>query len=486
MGGAERLERLRAAGRLDARARVAGLLDDGTFAEIGQLAGALDGPGAAADALVAGYGEIDGRPVLVGSEDATVLGGSIGLAGAAKRERLARLAGQERIPLIMLLDGAGHRVSVPLADGSMPRTRPAPTDLAALADLAGRVPVLVGVMGASAGHGALCAPLADVIVMVEGQGQLFTAGPPIVRASTGEHVDKEALGGWHVAGRSGLAHLAAADDLAALDLLREVFGYLPLNAWASPPSLRPVGTSHPRRPLGELIEPDLMRPYDIGPVIEELFDADSVIELQELYGPSVVCALARLGGEAVAVVANQPAVAAGAIDVAGADKASRFIEFAGSFHLPLVLLADNPGVLPGSASERAGILRHAARMFAAQHRHPGPKMHVTLRKAFGFGSSIMGQNPFSGQTITLALPTATLGAMPARGGAGAAKLDSGAADGLAEQESSGPWRFADTLAYDDIVAPDELRARLTAVLRAALAGRATAAPEPRSRIGHLP
>jgi acetyl-CoA carboxylase carboxyltransferase component len=170
-----------------------------------------------------------------------------------------------------------------------------------------------------------------------------------------------------------------------------------------------------------------------------------------------VTALARLGGATVAVVANQPAVKAGSIDPESADKATHFLGVADAFHLPVVFLADNPGVLAGTVSERTGILRHAARMFAAQHRVRSPKLHVTLRKAYGFGSSLMAMNPFDDQTVTLALPGARLGAMPAESGADAARLDATERDVLAHAELGGAYSSADTMSYDEVVEPSELR-----------------------------
>ena len=451
LGGVERIERLRAKGALTAIERVVALLDAGSFREIGTFAGAAIG--APRDALVAGHGLIDGRPVLVGAEDATVLGGSIGSAGMSKRARLATLAAQERAPLVMLLDGAGHRVS------SQPdRLRPAPTDLSLLADLAGIIPTVAVVHGASAGHGALTAPLCDLVIMVRDQGQLFVAGPPLVAAATGEQIDKEALGGSAVHLASGVAHLGADNDLHALALVRRVLSYLPAN---NQPSCSPsVSTS-----LTTIIPANQRVPYDIQLVLKALLDGDSVCIVQDQFGTSLITAFARLDGASVAVVANQPLVRGGALDADAAMKAARFVDLAAAHRLPLVLLADNPGLIPGAASERSGALRAAARMFVAQHRHPGPKLHVTLRKAYGFGSSMMGQNPFDGQTVTLALPDATVGAMPARGGADAISADDPTRQRLSELEQGGPWRQADTMSYDEVVRPDDLRAALIDSLR---------------------
>ena len=252
MGGPERLERQREGGRLDARQRVARLLDPDSFVELGALTGTVQrgvSPVAPADALVAGHGTIDGRPVLVGAEDFTVMGGSIGLATSAKRHRLTQLAEQERVPLVMLLEGAGDR-----AQNAFERRGRAPNDLQALVALSGLVPTVCVVMGPSAGHGALTAPLMDFVVMVEGAA-LFSAGPPLVQAAIGEEVTKEELGGTPVhTVVSGVAHNQAPDDAAALDLVRQYLSYLPSNAWTQPPAVTGDDTG-PRR-LDEPPRPD--------------------------------------------------------------------------------------------------------------------------------------------------------------------------------------------------------------------------------------
>ncbi len=464
MGGPERLERQREGGRLDARQRVARLLDPDSFVELGALTGTVQrgvSPVAPADALVAGHGTIDGRPVLVGAEDFTVMGGSIGLATSAKRHRLTQLAEQERVPLVMLLEGAGDR-----AQNAFERRGRAPNDLQALVALSGLVPTVCVVMGPSAGHGALTAPLMDFVVMVEGAA-LFSAGPPLVQAAIGEEITKEELGGTPVhTVVSGVAHNQATDDAAALDVVRRYLSYLPSNAWTQPPALAGEDTG-PRLLDGllDLIPADPRRAYDVRAVVELVCDAGSVLEIAPAFGRTITTSFARLGGESVAVVANQPAVKAGSIDADSADKAAHFLEVADAFHVPVVFLADNPGVLAGSVSERSGILRHAARMFAVQARVTSPKLHVTLRKAYGFGSSLMGMNPFDGQTVTLALPGTRLGAMPADSGADAAKLEGDARMVLANAEIGGAYSAADTMSYDDVIDPRELRNRLLAALR---------------------
>jgi acetyl-CoA carboxylase carboxyltransferase component len=470
MGGDARRTRQHARGRLDARERLVALFDPGTLVEIGTLVGTTEDPPVPGDALVAGSGRIDGRPALAGAEDVTVLGGSIGVGASDKRYRLCQLARQERVPLVMLLEGAGHRV----ADGSVGRR---PGDLMGLAELSGEVPLVSLVLGASAGHGALTAPLCDFVVMTE-TASIFAAGPPLVRSATGEDVTKEELGGPAVAVASGgVVHNVVADDLEAIALARRYLAHFPGNAWQAPP-VRTGPDAGPRRcDLLRLIPPDPRRPYPVRPVLAELVDDGELLEVQPGYGTSIVTALAHLGGRSVALVANDPATLAGTIDRAAADKAAHFLDVADAFGLPCVFLADNPGVLAGTVAEGQGILRHAARLFAVQHRMRVPKLHVTLRKAFGFGSSVMAMNPFDGQTVTLALPSIILGSMPAASAASGIS-DAVERDRVAAEQSAASVRAAARLSYDDVVDPRDLRDALLGGLALA-EGRGTEAPLPR-------
>jgi methylmalonyl-CoA decarboxylase subunit alpha len=477
MGGKARLVRQRERGRLNARERIATLFDPGTFSEIGQLVGTTDDPPVPADALVAGSGRIGGRPALAGAEDVTVLGGSIGNGASDKRYRLCQLALQERVPLVMMLEGAGHRVTN-AASGRRPG------DLMGLVELSGRVPMVCLVLGPSAGHGALTAPLSDFSVMSE-TASIFAAGPPLVKSGTGEDVTKEVLGGPGVAAdTAGVIHNVVADDVEAIFLARTYLGYFPLNAWERAPRWEGPDVG-PRRldRLLSLIPPDPRRPYSVRPVLEELVDDGDLLEVQPRFGRSIVTALAHLGGHSVALVANDPGVMAGTVDSTAADKVAHFLDVAGAFGLPCIFLADNPGVLAGTRAEQQGILRHAARMFAVQHRLGVPKLHVTLRKAFGFGSSIMAMNPFDGQTITLAFPSITLGALPASS-EGSAITDPEERARMAADQAKASITAGSRLAYDDVIDPRELRNALLAGLGLA-EGRATAPPPPPGR-GILP
>jgi acetyl-CoA carboxylase carboxyltransferase component len=463
MGGEERLTRRQATGRLDARTRVDRLLDPGSFRELGTLVG--DEP---ADAIVAGTGSIDGRPVMIGAEDFTVAGGTIGAGTNAKRFRIAELALQERVPLVMLLEGAGYRTT----ERSMSR---GPTDVLMQARCSGKVPVVSAVLGPSAGHGALVAPLSDFTVMTD-QAAIFTAGPPVVEEATGEQVTKEELGGPAVAVASGVVHNVAADDGDALDQVRRYLSYFPSSAWSYPSSADGAdGGPRSTDALLSIVPRDGRKPYDMGEVIAAVVDDGDWFELQPGFGPSLICALSRIGGEAVAIVANQPKVLAGAIDAAAADKGAHLIRVADAFHLPVVFLADNPGMLPGPKSERAGVLRSGARMFAAQTLATTPKLHVTLRKAYGFGSLVMAMVSHDSQTATFAFPGATLGAMGAGASSRAVAADATEAERLREAELDASYRTAQGLGFDELIDPRETRNALIGALSRACARRQAAA-----------
>ena len=475
MGGEKRLEKQRAEGKLDARARIDHLLDPGTFQELGTLVGGEESP---ADAVVTGSGRIDGRPVMVAAEDFTVKAGTISQAANSKRYRVAELAAGDRVPLVMMLEGAGFR-----ADGrGHART---PTDLLAQARCSGRIPLVTALLGASAGHGALVAPISDFTVMSR-HASVFTAGPPVVLESIGEQITKEELGGPGVALASGLIHNVADDDAAALALVRGYLTYFPSSAWSYPPHLDGGDTGpRPVRQLLDIVPRNGRHVYDMRKVIEAVLDAGSAFEVQPAYGKCVITALCRLGGHPVGVVANQPLVLAGAIDADGAEKAAHFITVADSFHLPLIFLSDNPGVMPGSHSERKGILRSGARMYAAQTLATTPKFEVTLRKAYGFGSMVMGMIAFDGQSGVFAFPGATMGAMGAAAMSRARGSNEDEAAMLRRMEVEASFRSAEGLGFDELIDPAEARNVLLHSLERALYRRQAPA-EPVSRIGIPP
>src|SRR5271166_7036300 len=465
MGGPDRLAKHRGKGKLDARARIDHLLDPGTFRELGTLVGGE----VAADGIVAGSGCINGSPVMLGAEDFTTMAGSIGPGGNSKRYRIAELALRDKIPLVMLLEGAGYRPT----GGHYGRS---PTDLLAQAQCSGRVPTVAAVLGPSAGHGALVAPVCDFTIMSR-QGAIFTAGPPVVKESTGEEISKEELGGPDVAVPSGAVHNVAEDDEAVLDDIRRYLSYFPPSAW-SYPSGTPAGETTAPRATPELLDVvsrDNRRVYDMRGVLDVVFDRPDWFEVQPTFGRAIICALAHLGGHPVAVVANQPKVLAGSIDADAADKAAHFIMVADSFHLPIVFLADNPGMLPGSQSERSGVLRSGARMFAAQTAATTLKLHVTLRKAYGFGSMVMSLLGFDDQVATFAYPGATMGAMSAAALSRASHAAEDFEARLRTMELEASYRSAEHLGFDELIDPRETRDALLVALQRGIYSRQAAA-----------
>ncbi|CAJ1579612.1 acyl-CoA carboxylase subunit beta [[Mycobacterium] wendilense] len=457
MGGADRLAAHRASGKLDARARIQRLLDPDTFRELGTLVGGE----VAADGIVVGSGEVNGAPIMVGAEDFTTVAGTIGSGSNSKRYRIAELALRNKIPLVMLLEGAGFR---PGKHGGR-----SPTDLLAQARCSGLVPTVSAVLGPSAGHGALVAPVCDFRIMSR-HGAIFTAGPPVVKESTGEDISKEELGGPDVAVPSGVIHNVVDDDAAALDDIRRYLSYFPSSAWSYPSARSTNAAAAPRSTpeLLDIVPRDNRRVYDMRAVLDVVFDDPDWFEVQPGFGRGIVCALAHLGGHPVAVVANQPQVMAGSIDSDAADKAAHFIMVADAFHLPIIFLADNPGMLPGSRSERDGVLLSGARMFTAQTTATTLKLHLTLRKAYGFGSMVMSLLGFDDQVATFGYPGATMGAMSAGALSRAAKADTELSEKLHDAELQASFNSAKNLGFDELIDPRETRTALLSALQRGL------------------
>jgi acetyl-CoA carboxylase carboxyltransferase component len=321
------------------------------------------------------------------------------------------------------------------------------------------------VLGAAAGHSALAAPLSDFTVMTEA-ASMFTGGPPLVKAAIGEEVTKEELGGPRVCAEiAGTAHNVVDNDSAAIDLARRYLSYFPSHRDAPLPR-KDGGDCGPRRldAILDVVPPQDRVPYSMHTVIEMLVDTGTFLEIQPDYGRAMITGLAFLGGCPVAIVANQPLHAAGALDAAAAIKAGEFLETVGHFAQPVIFLADNPGVMAGSRAERDGILKWGGRLFRAERRLRNAKLHVLLRKAFGFGAVTMAGTPFDRQTITYAFPSVTLTSMPAASGGRAAKLDAETQAAVEEDERAGAYRLANRLGIDEVIDPRELRNALLAGL----------------------
>ena len=452
MGGEDKIKRQHDKGRLTARERIEQLFDADSFIEYGELAAGnpVQGNAVPADGLVGGVGLIDQQSVVVMAEDFTVQGGSIGHVNAAKRVRLATLAGQQKLPLVFVLDGAGERAS-----NALERYPRSPNDLQVLAQLKGKVPIVALVLGVSAGHGALAAAFADFAIITIGSS-LFTAGPLLVKAALGKTVAADELGGAEMhTGESGVAHNLVESEPEAFGLCRQYLRYFYA---AEPAAVEQLIT----RCVSEIVPVDTYAPYDMTELLEVIVDSGSLLLLQPDFGRSICVALARIDGQSLMVIASQPLSSGGAITRHAADKAAHWLLVAGEFKLPVVFLADTPGVMPGPDAEREGTLSAAAAFYLAQNRLGCAKVHVTIRKAFGFGSSMMAMNPFDDQLMTMAFPNASLGAMPGEVAATASK-EADTADQLQLQQSAA-WSGADNMAYDRIITPDSLRDELIAAL----------------------
>ncbi len=497
MGGKEKIARQHAQGKLTARERIARLLDSNSFTELGMLAThqsqrpEMQGVYTPADGVIIGYGRIDGREVLVGAEDFTVMGGSVGMTGILKRERVLELAHQTKVPTVWLLDGSGARANEWVRGGWVGGRH-----FTLMSHLSGVVPQVVAAMGPCAGDPALMAPLADFVVMVKGTSMLAAGGPPIVEAAIGEKVSKEELGGSFVhCHLSGVGDNEAEDDEDCLQMIRRYLSYFPTNVYMAPPRVE-TGDDPERREeeLLAIVPRNRKRPYDMLRVIRHLADRETVFEIKPDYGKSVVTCLARLDGEVVGFVGNQPLQFAGTIDGPAADKMTHFIQLCDAFHIPLIFLSDVPGFMTGSASERDATLRRGLRIAYAMAFITVPKVSVVLRKAYGMGAVAMCGHQ-GGQVLTLVWPSGEFGALPVEGGVSAGhksalETASDQTRTRAELESyynqfGSPFSTAETFNFDDLVDPRDTRPLIIRALRAARAGN-TAPLGPKTRHGVMP
>jgi acetyl-CoA carboxylase carboxyltransferase component len=416
-GGPERVNEQHAKGKMTARERVAYLMDEGSFQELGRLmTHQLDEFGMAekrfpGDGVVTGFGTINGRRAAVYAQDFTVLGGSFSEVQSQKVCRLMELAEENGVPVIGLLDSGGARIQEGVRS------------LAGYGQLfrhnvraSGVVPQISVQMGPCAGGQVYSPALTDFVVMVEKTGFMFITGPDVIKAVTGEQVDFESLGGAHVHSvRSGVAHFAVEDECGALDLVKELLSYLPQNNSENPPALEP--TEDPNRcekTLNTIVPENSKQSYDIKDVITAIFDQDSFLEVQPAYAPNAVIGFARLDGRPVGVVANQPIYLAGVLDIDSGDKISRFVRTCDAFNLPVVTFVDCPGFLPGVSQEHGGIIRHGAKVIYAYCEATVPKISVITRKAVG-GAYISMSSKGMGSDFAFAWPTAEITVMGPEG-----------------------------------------------------------------------
>jgi acetyl-CoA carboxylase carboxyltransferase component len=417
-GGPEKVAAQHAQGKLTARERVALLIDQGTFVELGMLgrphysARAMDGREAPADGVITGYGKLDGRLVAVAAYDFTVMAGSMGMTGELKVTRLRELALTKRIPLIWLLDSAGARIqeavgSLFAGTGHLFREQVV---------MSGVIPQIAALMGPCAAGTAYIPGLADFVPMVKGRGSMALAGPHLVKAAVGEDVTQEELGGSRVHCRaSGVGDLEVDDDHACIASIKEYLAHFPQHSGQSPPI---VVTNDPiERGDEELLDvlPDSDRqPYDMYDVIRRIVDDGAYFDLKPQWARSIITCLARFGGRPAGIVANQPKQLGGILDNDSADKAARFINLCNAFSIPLVYLMDVPGFMVGTRVEAAGIIRHGAKMLYATANATVPKITVVLRKAYGAGYYVMCGRAYEPDLI-VAWPSAEISVMGAEG-----------------------------------------------------------------------
>ncbi len=417
MGGEDKVAAQHAAGKLTARERIALLVDPGSFLELGILAKHLPNPvlrgkHTPADGVVTGVGKVDGRDVGVVAWDFTVMAGSIGQVGEVKVARMRELCLRERLPIVWLIDSAGARIqeaagSQFAGSGHLFREQVV---------MSGVVPQVTALMGPGIAGTAYIPGLADVVFMVKGIGAMALAGPPLVKAAIGEDIDEQRLGGSAVHCRdSGCAHLELPDDAACLAAIREYLSYMPSRAGEKPPVLPcddPVDRREER--LLELVPDDVRYGFDMREVIRLVVDHGKFFELQPEFGRALLTGFARLGGRPVGFVASQSTQAGGALDNDAADKAARFVTLCDAFEVPLVFLQDVPGFWVGSRVEKAGIIRHGAKMLYAVASATVPKLTVVVRKGYGAGYYVMCGRAYE-PDLLVAWPTAEVSLMGAEG-----------------------------------------------------------------------
>ncbi|MGZ3453647.1 MAG: acyl-CoA carboxylase subunit beta [Polyangiales bacterium] len=416
-GGEARIKKQHDAGKLTARERIDLLLDPGSFVELDRFVlhrcndFGMEKDRIPGDGVVTGYGTVDGRKIFVFAQDFTVFGGSLGAAFAQKICKVMDLAMKVGAPVIGLNDSGGARIQEGVES------------LAGYADIflrntlaSGVVPQISAIMGPCAGGAVYSPAITDFILMVENTSYMFITGPDVIKAVTHEEVTKEALGGASThAGKSGVAHMSAPDDKACIAQIRELLSFFPSNNHEDPPfkaSKDPAEREIPT--LDTLVPAKSESAYDIKDVVTACVDDGNFLEIQPDFAANIVVGFARVGGRSIGVVANQPAVLAGCLDVNSSMKAARFVRFCDCFNIPLVTFVDVPGFLPGTAQEYGGIIKHGAKLLYAFAEATVPKITIITRKAYGGAYDVMSSKHLRGD-INLAWPSAEIAVMGSDG-----------------------------------------------------------------------
>jgi propionyl-CoA carboxylase beta chain len=476
-GGPERRERQHGEGKLTARERVELLLDEGTFEELDKLVEhrCLDFGMAAqkipGDGVVSGYGKVDGRQAFVFAQDFTVFGGSLSETNAQKICKVMDLAMKMGAPIVGLNDSGGARIQEGVAS------------LGGYADIflrntlaSGVVPQISAILGPCAGGAVYSPAITDFNVMVKDTAYMFVTGPDVIRTVTHEEVTKEDLGGAMTHNvKSGVAHFAVDDDRACLALIRDLLSYLPANNTEDPPlhgSDDPADREDPA--LDALIPAEPSRPYDMKSLIEGVVDDRRFLEVHAHFAPNIVVGFARFAGRTAGIVANQPAVLAGCLDIDASVKGARFVRFCDAFNIPLVTFEDVPGFLPGTAQEWGGIIRHGAKLLYAFAEATVPKITVITRKAYGGAYCVMSSKHIR-TDLNFAYPTAEIAVMGPEGAVNvlyrrelgkAADPEAARREKAAEfrEKFANPYVAVDRGFVDEVIEPRQTRRKIIAGL----------------------
>ncbi len=471
-GGETRIQSQHQKGKLTARERIHFLLDEGSFEEIGMFVThrstdfGMENERYLGDGVVTGYGTINGRLVYIFSQDFTVFGGSLSETHAEKICKIMNLAVQNGAPLIGLNDSGGARIQEGVVS------------LGGYADIfyrntmaSGVVPQLSVIMGPCAGGAVYSPAITDFILMVENTSYMFVTGPNVVKTVTHEEVSAEELGGANThASKSGVTHFACTNELAAIGQIKQLLSYMPQNCEEQAPAL-PYKHSHESRPkLNKLIPENSNQPYDIREIIEEIIDTESFLEVHKDFAQNLVVGFARLAGRSIGIIANQPAFLAGVLDINASTKGARFVRFCDSFNIPLLVLEDVPGFLPGTDQEWNAIIINGAKLLYAFCEATVPRITVITRKAYGGAYDVMNSKHI-GADMNYAWPSAEIAVMGAKGAAEIIfKKELATAEDtntkLLEKEKeyseifANPYRAAERGFVDEVIEPSETRIKL--------------------------
>jgi propionyl-CoA carboxylase beta chain len=478
-GGEERVARQHEAGKLTARERIEAMLDPGSFQEVDALVVhrnydfGMEKKRIPGDGVVTGHGRVDGRPVFVFAQDFTVFGGSLSETFAAKVCKIMDQAMKVGAPVIGLNDSGGARIQEGVVS------------LAGYADIflrntlaSGVVPQISAIMGPCAGGAVYSPAITDFTVMVKDTSYMFITGPDVIREVTHEEVTKEDLGGAMTHNtQSGVAHFAASDDRDALMLVRELLSFMPSNNMEEPP-VKPTEDPEDRKDetLNSLVPDNPNQPYDIKNVIQSVVDDGNFLEVHEHFARNIVVGFGRMGGKPVGIIANQPAVLAGVLDISSSVKGARFVRFCDCFNIPLIVFEDVPGFLPGTDQEFRGIIVHGAKLLYAFAEATVPKITVITRKAYGGAYCVMNSKHIRGD-FNFAWPTAEIAVMGPEGAVNIVYrrdlMDAGdAADGMRRNyvdeyrdKFANPFVAAERGYVDEVIEPAVTRPKLIAALR---------------------